>query len=435
MRFSTIARSVFKILMITVSLTFCGALANAEPPATKSKPKGGRPMLSSPPSADLLALGEANTRFALDVYSKLKGEPGNLFFSPYSISTALAMTAVGARGETLEQMTATLHLPKDSEVANKSFKDLIDRINRAESGDAPAYQLKTANALWGQTGLDLLPEFLKITQQDYGAGLREVDFQHATESARVTINDWVAKQTNDKLRDLLKGGTITPQTSLVLTNAIYFLGNWSDPFRESSTRLDTPFHSPNGEKKVAMMSREASYAYAETPEFQAIEIPYAGGPLAMVVLLPKSNDGLPALETLLADPSVLQKTLKSFKHVPVKLEFPKFKLTESIDLSGLLASLGMTLAFDADKADFSGICSQRKLWISQVLHKAFVDVNEKGTEAAAATAVVMMARSAFVRNPVAPVEFKADHPFIFMIRDRDADSLLFLGRVVEPGKD
>ena len=434
MRIPLIHPIVFKSVVLAVLLNFATTLSAAEPPANKSRPNGGRPMLSSPPSSELLALGEANTRFAFDLYSHLKDAKGNLFFSPYSISTALAMTATGARGETLNEMTKTLQLPQDSAQVHPMFKELIDRINGAGSPESRPYQLKTANALWGQKGGDFLPEFLKLTQDNYGAGLREVDFKNAAEAARVTINDWVAQQTNDKIRDLIASGSLTPQTSLVLTNAIYFLGSWRDPFHESATRRDTPFHAPDAETKVSMMAREGTYAYAETPEFQAIEIPYSGGTLSMIVLLPRDNDGLPALEASLNDPAVLRKTLKSFKIVPVKLEFPKFKLTESMNLSKVLSAMGMPLAFDEAKADFSGMSTQLELYISEVIHKAFVDVNEKGTEAAAATAVVMMARAAIALPPAPPISFKADHPFLFMIRDRDTDSPLFLGRVVDPGK-
>jgi serpin B len=383
---------------------------------------------------------EGNTRFALDLYGRLREDQGNRFFSPYSVSTALAMTYAGARGETAREMAEVLHFTLPPDRLHPAFHALIDHINGA-SGTQPGgegkpkdqtrpYKLLTANALWGDRGDEFLPGFLDLVRSQYGAGLRPVDFRHAAEEARRTINAWVEEQTQGKIKDLIQPSDIDASTSLVLTNAIYFKGDWAHPFEESRTRKDAPFTTTGGRKvNVPLMTQTRPFPYLDGGTFQLLELPYARDELSMVVLLPKDVDGLPALEAQLSEAN-LTGWLGRTTRPPVMVELPKFSLTETLQLADVLGRMGMPRAFDPARADFSGMNGKRDLSISRVIHKAFVDVNEKGTEAAAATAVTMTRAAAIV--PPKPVTFRADHPFIFLIRDRATGSILFLGRLVEP---
>jgi len=380
---------------------------------------------------DAAPIVAGNTRFALDLYDRLRGGQGNLFFSPYSISTALAMTSSGARGETAQQMAGVLQFNLPADLLHPAFHALIDHVNgKGTPGASRPYQLDTANALWGDQGDTFLPEFLELTRSNYGAGLRQVDFRHASEAARKTINAWVEEQTRDKIRDLLAPGVITSATSLVLTNAVYFKGDWAHPFAAAMTDEKALFHAPGGhDVTLPMMRQTRGFAYHDGGTFQLLEMPYAGEALGMVVLLPKEADGLPALEPSLTATHLSTWVAKA-SMAQVEVAFPRFRLTEPLRLAEVLRGMGMALAFDAARADFSGMNGRHDLSISEVVHKAFVDVNEKGTEAAAATGVVM-ARAAVMRRPK-PVSFRADHPFVFLIRDRATGAVLFLGRLVEP---
>jgi serpin B len=379
--------------------------------------------------ADRSALVQGNNRFGLSLFSQLRQAPGNAFLSPFSLSTALAMTAAGARGETARQMAEVLQLPAGSDRISTDFASLIQSLGPGpERADAP-YALHTANALWGQQGYHFLPAFVTLLQRSYGAALEEVDFQGATEEARRTINAWVAKQTRDKIQDLIAQGVLDASTRLVLTNAIYFKGTWSSPFHGQRTQ-DDDFHASGGRiVRVPLMHQTGRFGYAEDQNVQTLELPYVGGDLAMVVLLPRQRDGLAELEKALSA-GWLADRLDGLKSTSVAVALPRFKLTAEFELQRTLAALGMTLPF-SDRADFSGINGgSEPLQIAAVIHKAFVDVNESGTEAAAATAVGIRAASALV--PQTPVEFRADHPFLFLIRDRRTGSLLFLGCLTQP---
>jgi serpin B len=399
-------------IVVVLTLT-AGTLPGPAPAKEKAKP-------------DTKAVVAGNTQFALDLYGKLRGKEGNLFYSPLSISTALAMASGGARGRTLEQMAATLHLPDQKEL-HPALGALLAKIN-GRRGRKRGYELHTANALWGQQGYPFLKEFLRLNKDHYGAGLRHVDFRESPDQARKTINRWVEKQTNDKIRDLLQPGTIKPLTRVVLTNAVYFKGDWACQFKKDRTQ-EWPFTLAGGSTvKTPLMRQQARFRYHDGGSLQVLEMPYVGKELNMVVLLPKKVDGLPALEKDLTA-AKLAGWIKAVKDTEVIVTLPRFKMTQAYGLNEVLASLGMTDAFNARKADFSGIDGRKDLLISVVVHKAFVDVNEKGTEAAAATGVVADQASAEIQ--VIP-EFKADHPFVFLIRDRRSDSILFLGRLANP---
>jgi serpin B len=368
---------------------------------------------------------KGNNEFAFDLYNQLRQKDGNLFFSPQSISTALAMTYAGARGDTAEEMAQALHFCLPKTLLHPGFGALLRELNG--EGKKRGYQLSVANALWGQKGEGFKDDFLQLTRDTYGAGLKQVDFAGDAEAARKEINAWVEKQTNDKIKDLLPPGTIDALTKLVLTNAIYFKGDWQSQFKKDQTR-DEVFHGAS-DAKVPMMHQTAKFKYHDAGDLQLLEMPYGGKELSMVVLLPKKADGLAGLEkSLTADK--LAGWLGKVSEQQVIVTLPKFKVTSEFSLNGALEALGMKKAFQMPGADFSGINGKDDLYIKAVVHKAYVDVNEEGTEAAAATGVVVGVKSLPPPKP----EFRADHPFVFLIRDTRNDSVLFLGRLVAPGK-
>jgi len=373
---------------------------------------------TSAPS-DQQALAESNNRFAFSLYARLKDSKGNLFLSPYSISTALTMTYAGARGETAAQMARTLELKLEPDRLHPAVFHLIEAVNTG--GRKGGYELSVANALWGQKGHGFLPEFLELTQRNYGAGLRDVDFSN-TQGARRTINAWVEKETRQRIKDLIKEGMITPNTVLVLTNAIYFKGAWSLPFNNKHTQRQPFTLVDNTKVDALMMHRTGTFNYMKDRDFQMLELPYVGGRLSMIILLPSQVAGLPALEKSLTSDN-LDQWLARLREQNVSVALPRFKATSEFRLNDVLKAMGMTDAF-SELADFSGMDGERGLFISHVVHKAFVDVNEQGTEAAAATGVIMKSS--------APPVFRADHPFVFLIRDIPSNSVLFIGRVMNP---
>jgi serpin B len=369
---------------------------------------------------------KGNLAFALDLYGRLKGEEGNLFFSPYSISTALAMTYAGARGETAEQMAKVLHFNVPADALPSSFAAVDRELTGA--GTARKYQLYTANALWAQKGHPFLPAYVSLIRQSFHAGLSAIDFQHATEDARRTINAWVEKETREKIKELLAPGVLNDMTRLVLTNAIYFKGNWERPFRKGATRTE-PFHiTAKEDVSVAMMHQKAHFQYLDEGDFQVLQMPYKGKDLALVVLLPRKAEGLAALEKSLTMEK-LTAGLAKLANREVAVSFPKFRMTEELQLAKTLSAMGMSLAFSPGRADFSGMDGSRELFLSAVIHKAFVDVNEEGTEAAAATGIAVVATAARADQPIV---FRADHPFLLLIRDTRSGGVLFMGRLTQP---
>jgi serpin B len=370
-----------------------------------------------------------SNQFAMDLYAQLDREqPGrNLFFSPTSISVALTMTAAGARGQTQSEMAYVLHLDADLAQAHAHYHRLLEQWNAV--GEKRAYQLRVANRLWGQKGYPIRPEYAALTRQQYGAEMLLVDFAQA-EAASREINRWVEQQTNDKIKDLIPPESLDALTRLVLTNAVYFKGDWVKPFDKRNTQEEDFSVSARERIKVPLMHQQTMMGYAEEETFQAIELPYAGWDLSMVVLLPKKVDGLPELEKTLKVDTLT--SLVSKLHVrKVNTYLPKFTLETSFGLIPTLQAMGMKRAFTPE-ADFSGVSSMEALYISAVLHKVYVDVNEEGTEAAAATGVVLVGGGASLPQPI-PV-FRADHPFLFLIRDAKAGLILFMGRLTEPSK-
>ena len=370
------------------------------------------------------AVVEGNNKFAISLYGKLKDSQGNLFLSPYSISTALAMTYAGAGGTTREQIAKALDFPA-GERFHKTFGEIIKQLNSA--GEKGGFELVVANALWGQKDYKFLKEFLSVVKTNYDGNLEQVDFKTQAEDTRKTINAWVESKTRDKIKELIKPGVLDSMTRLVLTNAIYFKGKWASQFKPERTQ-DAPFTLIGGEKKnIPMMNQKAQFGYTENDIIQVLEMPYVNNDLSMVILLPKKLDGISELEKEMTSDNLIGWLAKIHKR-EVQVFFPRFKMTSEFSLAEVLASMGMPDAFST-KADFSGMTGNRDLFISAVVHKAYVDVNEEGTEAAAATGVAMKLTS---DEPPPPI-FRADHPFIFLIRDNHTGSILFFGRVANPG--
>jgi len=376
-----------------------------------------------PPEAlpgDTRPVVDGNTAFACDLYTHLRQQKGNLFFSPFSISTALAMTCGGARGDTASRMRKTLHFTIPDERLHPTFFALANM----KPGKC---QLHIANRLWSQEGFTFLDAYLNLTEVSYGARLQPVNFATATEEARKTINAWVEKKTGDKIKELLKRPHLSSATVLVLTNAIYFKGQWASRFKKKETREGTPFTLVDGNRvKVAMMHQQADFRHACHDELDILELPYAGGELSMIILLPRKADGLPGVEKSLTA-SRLESWLAGLSNKEINVFLPRFKMTCPFALGDALKKMGMAVAF-TPSADFSGMTGSKNLYISKVIHQAFVDVNEEGTEAAAATAVVMD------KGKPRVIEFRADHPFLFLIRHNSTGSLLFLGRVMNPAE-
>jgi len=366
-----------------------------------------------------------NTLFALDLYNQLKMTDANLFFSPFSIFTALAMTWAGARENTAVQMAETLHFTEKPAQVHRAIGDLISQLNAVQK--ETDVELSIANAIWAQKGYQFLDEFFRIVQQSYQADLKQVDFSSAAESARQAINAWVEQQTNEKIKDLLPPKVLNALTRLVLVNAIYFKGFWDNQFKSRDTREMEFWLLTEAAVKVPMMHQEHQFGYWENDWLQIMEMPYKEESLSLIVLLPKEKTGITDLEQKLnfENMTAWQSRLRKRK---VIVFFPKFKIESQFSLGQILSSMGMPDAFDPERADFSAMVGQKELYISAVIHKAFLEVNEEGSEAAAATGVVVSMGSIAPSPPI----FKADHPFVFFIRDNKSQSILFLGRVLNP---
>jgi serpin B len=363
--------------------------------------------------------------FAARLYDRLAGTQAgkNLFLSPFSVQVALAMCAAGARGETRRVLAELIGAPESVEGQNRQYADLLKSVNG--EGEWP-FRLVTANALWGQQGYHFNPGYQKAVSYFHGGAFHEVNFHAQPEEAVRTINAWVSKKTRKKIKELLNRDLIDADTRLVLTNAVYFKGQWVEPFDRAGTR-DEDWHGPYGTSKVPMMHREGGYHYYQGGGFQALDMPYEGRELSMLVVLPTKEDGLAALEARFAAEGLYQQVVGGlYQEEGVVVSLPRFTMEAEFRLKPVLCALGAELAF-SDGADFSGI-GEGPLQISEVVHKAFVEVNEEGTEAAAATGVSVETGDA-IRLPLV---FKADHPFLFFIKDRDTNAVLFSGRVLDP---
>ena len=424
-----------KVFLYVMMVTLVLGLVACAQPASGEVVQSENERETSPDvsGADLATLVEENSAFAFDLYQALREADGNLFYSPHSISLALAMTYAGARGDTEQQMADTLNFILSQDRLHPAFNSLDLELGRRGEGakgkDGEGFRLNIVNAIWGQKDHEFLSEFLDLLAENYGAGLRVLDFISAPEESRITINNWVSDQTEGRIEDLIPQGLINALTRLVLTNAIYFNAAWQYPFPEDMTE-DSPFYLLDGGEVIVPMMRQAeSFGYAEGDVYQAVQLLYDGGELpgelSMVILLPRAGH-FEAFEGSL-DAQQVDGIIGSLEYRQVTLAMPKFEFESEFSLRETLSAMGMPIAFSGG-ADFSGMTGNRDLFIAEVIHKAFVSVDEAGTEAAAATAVVMELTAV----PGEPVEVTIDRPFIFLIRDIETGAILFVGRVVNP---
>jgi serpin B len=418
-----------KVLLYILILALVSGLVACAQPVGGEVIQSDKQRVTSPDvdEADLAILVDGNSAFAFNLYQALKEGDDNLFYSPYSISLALAMTYAGARGETAQQMADTLHFTLPQALLHPAFNsldlELSERGQGAKGKDGEGFRLNIVNAIWGQKDYKFLPTFLDTLAENYGAGLRLLDFVGAPEESRLTINNWVSDQTEGRIEELIPQGLISAITRLVLTNAIYFNAAWQHPFNQDMTE-DGPFYLLDGGKvTVPMMRQTELFGYTEGDGYQAVELEYDGGELSMIILLPQV-DRFETFEASL-DTQLVDAIVKDLEPRRIDLMMPRFEFESSFSLREVLAQMGMPVAFSGS-ADFSGMTGNYDLFIADVVHKAFVSVDEAGTEAAAATAVGMELTAV----PEEPVEVTIDRPFIFLIRDIQTGTILFVGRIM-----
>jgi serpin B len=396
------------------------------------------PMQPANVDAGASAIASGFTDFGVNLFGQIGKEQGNQLISPASISTAFGMAYAGAKGDTAKEIATVLHYPQNLPDFHGSFGQLLgsmqlDRVGRTMSVN---------NAIWLQNEVLVLPEYQALVDKNYAAGLKRVDFKADPEAARLKINRWVEEKTNDKIRNLLSPVNVTKGTRSILVNTVYMKAEWAEPFRKEMTKSEDFTLQSGNKQKQPLMNQRSRYPYAELEGFKAIALPYRGGETEMVVLLPKSDRGLPKLEAQLT-PAKMQAAFAALAEPEawqdVILTLPKFKIQQRYELAETLGAMGMNIAF-SDASDFSGMkvvrseSSDREDWhfkIDEVIHQTFVEVEEKGTEAAAATAIAMVVVTSAPRNPKPPPPpkiFRADHPFLFIIRDRRTKAMLFIGR-------
>jgi len=418
------AAALLSLALLSAGCTPGEPIQSAPPPAVGA-PVSSLPIPPVPPGGEVQAVAAGGAAFGVALYARLRTAPGNVFISPLSLSTAFGMAQAGARGATAEEMADVLRFNLPPERLHPALGGLARRVR----SDEPGARLTVANALWTQAGFRAEPDYLELTRSHYDGGVRSVDFSQPDQALDV-INGWVAARTNNRIRTVLARNNISPLTRLVLTNAVYFKGDWREPFPTGATR-DGPFHTPDGPVTVPLMRLpEPDLRHWDGGDFQAVELPYKGGALSMVVLLPKQRDGLPALEARLTPVTLADwlNQLGAAPAVPVDLVLPRFTVEARYELKPVLQAMGMRRAFQEAEADFSGMSRSERLLIEDVVHQTFVAVDETGTEAAAATGI--SARTVSARAP--PIVFRADHPFLYLIRHGPTGALLFLGRLESP---
>ena len=426
---------VFLVVILAISIVVAGSLLFIFPYEPTNPPTADD---SGSTQEGIQQVVDANNQFAFGLYNSLsENETGNLFYSPYSISTALAMTYEGAEGQTAEEMKTVFHFP-EFEILRPNSAAIYNLINKNNKD----YELSTGNALWVQYDYPFFYFYTSRDENYYGGKAAEVDFVGETEKSRQTINEFIEKQTKNKIVDLISQGMLSPMTRLVLTNAIYFKGDWVYEFDEGETR-DREFSISENEKinvpTMYMKSEDIELNYANLEKLQILELPYKGNDTSMLIILPKQGNFFDyekgeqeGVYYTLEDINLSYEKLEEYKSQMNETKLahiilPKFKFETEYLLNDVLSSMGMPTAFDQVLADFSGMGEMTNLVISKIIHKAYIDVNEKGTEAAAATAVIMQVRAAFGGE-----NFEADHPFIFIIQEKETGEILFMGRVADP---
>ena len=405
-------QTVVWVLTVAIGLVLCGL----------------QPAIASTIDDNKAIVAKGNNTFATELYEQLKAEPGNLLFSPYSLSTALTMTYAGACGNTEVQMANVLHLDLEPQQVHQAAGAWMSELNTASNAQK-GYQLYAANALWGQEEYTFLPQFTELLKAYYNAELTPLNFASAPQESGKVINAWVKQQTQGKIPELINPATLDSSTVLVLTNAIYFKGRWALPFEKEKTQ-DAPFILGSGNNvDVPMMRQTADVFYFEDDSIQMVEFPYEqpgdGVSLSMLFLLPREPANFAAIEASLSV-EFIESTFEKMQKQKVSINIPRFTVSSTFSLPDALKALGMDEAFSLPPADFSGITGAKDLYISDVLHKVFLEVNEEGSEAAGASAV-MMSRG-LARHPV----FQADHPFWIVIRENSTGGFLFFGRIMDP---
>lgn len=380
--------------------------------------------------SDVKNITDANNQFAFDYYNKLiSKEEGNIFFSPFSISSAFVMTYEGAKDQTANEIRSVFYFPDNMEYIRNEYSSFFNEINKGSK----KYKLRSANALWAQQDYKFSKDYFNNIEKYYNGRAENLDFKKNPEGSASTINKWVENQTNNKIKDLISPDSINEMTRLILTNAVYFKGDWVKQFNKDNTKDEDFRTGKNINVKVKMMSltdEDAEFNYGENSSLQILEMPYAGDELSMLILLPKDDD-LAKFETTLSTKN-LSDWKEGLEIQRVKVYIPKFKFDTMYSMSDDLKEMGMPIAF-SDSADFSGMTAsgRKELKIDQAIHKAFIEVYEEGTEAAAATGIMMVATSFQPEKPEIPI-FKADHPFVFLIQHSNTGNILFMGRVVDP---
>ena len=375
----------------------------------------------------LQAVVKGNTEFAIDLHQQLRHQPGNLCYSPWSISTVLAMTSAGAQGRTLEQMAKTLRLP-DAQFTHPGVASLLRQMKQQNG-----YELNAANAMFVGKDIPWRKDYLDLTRRYYGSSIFTVNFRAQPESARQSINSWVEGQTRKRIPNLIPANGIKADTGVVLVNALYFKGEWDAPFKKQRTEPMFFSRTPNDKVKAPTMVQSNRFLYGENQDVQVLGMPYKGNDLMMIFILPRERNALAALEKDLTGKHFQTWIERLEPHPTVDVFLPRFKMTFEFNLKQTLAAMGMSDLF-ANNANLGGMTVNYPLKVDEVIHKAFLELQEEGTEAAAVTAVVAIPGAvpgAFTPPPPQPV-FRADHPFLFSIVDRRSGSLLFVGRVSDP---
>jgi len=409
------------ILSILLLLVVISCNKNVSPVAnTSENTTNSEPMTEG--ESIQQSLIESNNQFTLELFNNVSSANENIIISPFSVSSALAMTYAGAKNNTQSQMSYVLHFNHNQEVLHADFSQLLSNIKALNSDEN---EVNIANSLWVQNKLKLKESYLKTVKTNYASDVQSVDFILESEKTRGTINKWVESKTNQKIKDLIPVGGITKSTMLVLTNAIYFLGTWENKFDVKNT-IESIFYL-NEESKVnaPFMRQTTKFKYFEDEFVQVIDLPYAKNKLSMMIVMPKEKFGLMKITKAMLNDNYTH-ILAGLQLQKVAVSLPKFKISSNFDLGAKLSEMGMPDAFTS-AADFSGITGSKDLNISKIMHKAFIEVNEKGTEAAGATTVVME-KTSYVKTPV----FTADSPFLYLIKDNISGSILFIGKIVNP---
>lgn len=422
-----------KMIVYLMVLCLIGSLVGCTQPVAGRELKSDKQRISYPDinQTEIESLIDGNNTFAFDLYQQLVNNDDNLFYSPYSISVALAMTYAGARSETAQEMANTLHYYPSQDklhpVLNWLDIELAKRGRSAQGKDDEGFRLNIVNAIWGQENYHFMDDFLDVLAENYGAGLRIVDFINSTEQSRKIINEWVSQQTEERIEELIPQGAIDALTRLVLTNAIYFNAAWMYPFDEKNT-VDGDFNLLSGDTvTVPMMNQSELLNHMKGENYQVVELPYDGNELSMLLIMPDEGSFYSFEQSL--DNELINDIISELGNKQVVLSMPKFEFRSELDLAQILPAMGMPTAFSG-MADFSGMTGNQDLFIIDVIHEAFVSVDEAGTEATAATAVIMKLTAAQEM-----VTISLDNPFIFLIRDIKTGSVLFVGRVLNPETD